>query len=254
MERPNGFAVSYGAYDSITSPITSPYPGIGTIRPWVGALLPARRLRLLLGRDADHTGAARLRQRRHGRRGRRRCGRTSTRRTSRPAHTRAFTASGVTTSPGGVRTSTAALQWRGGSARAGPGVGRRLNPERDRAALAPRQRVAGGQRCGLGVRFRRRLRRFRSGEGLHRRGRHGAVGELWRLRHRSRPRSLRLGHRAVPAVAEHAGRRRPPEARDDERLRANGVERPRPRTYGPGSAPRARVRLHRRRLRVARQR
>ena len=36
----NGFAVSYGAYDSITSPITSPYPGVGTIRPWFGASCP----------------------------------------------------------------------------------------------------------------------------------------------------------------------------------------------------------------------
>ena len=35
-----GFAVSYGAYASITSPIASPYPGIGTIRAWSGAACP----------------------------------------------------------------------------------------------------------------------------------------------------------------------------------------------------------------------
>jgi hypothetical protein len=36
----SGFAVSYGAYASITSPIASPYPGIGTIRAWSGAACP----------------------------------------------------------------------------------------------------------------------------------------------------------------------------------------------------------------------
>jgi len=35
-----GFGVSYGAYDSITSPIASPYPGIGTIRAYRGAACP----------------------------------------------------------------------------------------------------------------------------------------------------------------------------------------------------------------------
>lgn len=35
-----GFAVSYGAYDSITTPIVSPYPGIGTIRAWSGVACP----------------------------------------------------------------------------------------------------------------------------------------------------------------------------------------------------------------------
>jgi hypothetical protein len=35
-----GFQVSYGAYPSITSPIASPYPGIGTIRAWSGAACP----------------------------------------------------------------------------------------------------------------------------------------------------------------------------------------------------------------------
>ena len=35
-----GFAVSYGAYASITSAIASPYPGIGTIRAWSGAACP----------------------------------------------------------------------------------------------------------------------------------------------------------------------------------------------------------------------
>jgi hypothetical protein len=35
-----GFAVSYGAYASITTPIVSPYPGIGTIRAWSGAACP----------------------------------------------------------------------------------------------------------------------------------------------------------------------------------------------------------------------
>ncbi len=35
-----GFAVSYGAYASITTPIASPYPGIGTIRAWSGVACP----------------------------------------------------------------------------------------------------------------------------------------------------------------------------------------------------------------------
>jgi len=35
-----GFAVSYGAYDLITTPIVSPYAGIGTIRAWSGAACP----------------------------------------------------------------------------------------------------------------------------------------------------------------------------------------------------------------------
>jgi hypothetical protein len=35
-----GFAVSYGAYESITTPIVSPYAGIGTIRAWSGAACP----------------------------------------------------------------------------------------------------------------------------------------------------------------------------------------------------------------------
>jgi hypothetical protein len=35
-----GFGVSYGAYDSITSPIASPYPGIGTIRAWSSVACP----------------------------------------------------------------------------------------------------------------------------------------------------------------------------------------------------------------------
>jgi hypothetical protein len=36
----SGFQVTYGAYASITTPIMSPYPGIGTIRAWSGAACP----------------------------------------------------------------------------------------------------------------------------------------------------------------------------------------------------------------------